>query len=88
MCRMLAYAGPPVLLDELLVKPDSSLVHQVIEARMLAMLNLAGFGLAAWDDAMADPAVYALIVSSTVIRSSGYHPESEAPSSCFLATAA
>jgi len=56
MCRMLAYAGPPVLLDELLVKPDSSLVHQVIEARMLAMLNLAGFGLAAWDDAMADPA--------------------------------
>ncbi len=55
MCRMLAYAGPPVLLEELIVKPDSSLVHQVTHARMLAMLNLAGFGLAAWDDGMADP---------------------------------
>ena len=55
MCRMLAYAGPPVLLDDLIVKPDSSLVHQVVNARMLAMLNLAGFGLAAWDDGMADP---------------------------------
>ena len=55
MCRMLGYAGPPVLLDDLIVKPDSSLVHQTVNARMLAMLNLAGFGLAAWDDGMADP---------------------------------
>lgn len=55
MCRMLGYAGPPVLLDDLIVKPDSSLVHQTVNARMLTMLNLAGFGLAAWDDGMADP---------------------------------
>lgn len=55
MCRMIAYHGPPVLLDDLIVKPDSSLVHQVIDAKMLAMLNLAGFGLAAWSDHMAEP---------------------------------
>ena len=54
MCRMLGYIGAPVLLDDLIVKPDSSLIRQTIDARMLAMLNLAGFGLAAWDDGMAD----------------------------------
>lgn len=66
MCRMLAYAGPPVLLDHLIVQPDSSLVHQVIDAKMLAMLNLAGFGLAAWDDGMADP-VQPLLFRSTEV---------------------
>jgi glutamine amidotransferase len=55
MCRMLGYVGTPVLLDDLIVKPDNSLIHQTTNARMLAMLNLAGFGFAAWDDAMADP---------------------------------
>ncbi len=55
MCRMLGYVGGPVLLDDLIVKPDNSLIHQTTSARMLAMLNLAGFGLAAWDDGMADP---------------------------------
>lgn len=66
MCRMLAYAGPPVLLDHLIVQPDSSLVHQVIDAKMLAMLNLAGFGLAAWDDGMADP-IQPLLFRSTEV---------------------
>ena len=55
MCRMLGYLGPPVLLDNLIVKPDNSLVHQTTHAQMLNMLNLAGFGLAAWDDGMAEP---------------------------------
>ncbi len=54
MCRMLGYLGDPVLLDELIVQPDNSLIHQTTNARMLSMLNLAGFGFAAWDDGMAD----------------------------------
>lgn len=55
MCRLLGYLGQPVLLDDLIVKPDNSLLRQTTEARMLSMLNLAGFGLAGWDDATADP---------------------------------
>lgn len=50
MCRMLGYLGTPVLLDHLLYAPDSSLVKQTVDAQMLGMLNLAGFGLAAWDE--------------------------------------
>lgn len=55
MCRMLGYLGEPVLLDDLIIKPDNSLIYQTTNAQMLAMLNLAGFGLAAWDDGMAEP---------------------------------
>lgn len=50
MCRVLAYLGPPVLLEELLYRPDSSLISQVIDPRMLSLLSLAGFGMAAWDE--------------------------------------
>jgi glutamine amidotransferase len=49
MCRALLYLGQPVLLDDLLFKPDSSLVNQAFMPRMLHMLNLAGFGMMAWD---------------------------------------
>lgn len=66
MCRMIGYLGAPVLLDDLIVKPDSSLIHQTIDAKMLRMLNLAGFGLAAWDDGMADPAMPLLYHSTQV----------------------
>ena len=55
MCRILSYLGAPVLLDHLLYAPDSSLLNQTIHAKMLAMLNLAGFGMAAWDPASHDP---------------------------------
>ena len=50
MCRMLGYLGGPVLLDDLLYAPDSSLLKQTVDAQMLSMLNLAGFGFAAWSD--------------------------------------
>lgn len=55
MCRLLGYLGPPVLLDDLIIKPDNSLITQTTQAQMLAMLNIGGFGLAAWDDYMAEP---------------------------------
>jgi predicted glutamine amidotransferase len=55
MCRALAYLGQPVLLDTLLFQPDSSLVKQTYMPQMLNLLNLAGFGMKAWDRGSADP---------------------------------
>jgi len=49
MCRALAYLGQPVLLDHLLFQPDSALIRQSYMPKMLHMLNLAGFGMRAWD---------------------------------------
>jgi predicted glutamine amidotransferase len=55
MCRALIYLGQPVLLDHLLFQPDSSLVKQSFMPRKLHMLNLAGFGMVAWDSASRRP---------------------------------
>jgi glutamine amidotransferase len=55
MCRALAYLGQPVLLDHLLYQPDSALVKQAYMPKMLHMLNLAGFGLKAWDSESYQP---------------------------------
>lgn len=55
MCRALLYLGEPVLLDNLLYQPDSALVRQSYMPKMLHMLNLAGFGMRAWDPASANP---------------------------------
>jgi predicted glutamine amidotransferase len=57
MCRVLAYLGEPVALNHLLFAPDNSLVRQSYAPRRLPMLNLAGFGLAAWDRRSLDPEV-------------------------------
>ena len=56
MCRALLYLGEPVLLDNLLFQPDSALVRQSYMPKMLIMLNLAGFGLRAWDTGSHEPA--------------------------------
>lgn len=56
MCRALAYLGQPIELASLLFATDNSLVRQAHEPRMSAMLNLAGFGFAAWDPGSAHPA--------------------------------
>jgi glutamine amidotransferase len=55
MCRALLYLGQPVLLDNFLYQPDSALVRQSTMPRMLNMLNLAGFGMRAWDQGSNDP---------------------------------
>jgi glutamine amidotransferase len=55
MCRALLYLGRPVLLDDLLFQPDSALVRQSYMPKMLNLLNLAGFGLRAWDPASHQP---------------------------------
>ncbi len=56
MCRALLYLGKPVLLDHLLYQPDSALVRQSYMPKMLHLLNLAGFGLRAWDPGSHSPA--------------------------------
>ncbi len=55
MCRALLYLGRPVLLDNLFYRPDSALVRQSYMPKMLHLLNLAGFGMRAWDRASQNP---------------------------------
>lgn len=62
MCRLLAYLGAPILLEELILKPEHSLVVQGYQPQELqiALLNADGFGLG-WhhpDDITAAPYVY------------------------------
>lgn len=50
MCRILSYLGKPILLEELLYKPDNSFIKQSYHPKYMShLLNLAGFGLIAWD---------------------------------------
>ena len=58
MCRVLAYLGEPLPLDELLYAPDNSLVRQSYAPQRLRLLNLAGFGVAAWDSPGRKPYTY------------------------------
>jgi glutamine amidotransferase len=62
MCRVLAYVGQPVGLEDVLFGTDSSLVSQSHSPRMMnTFLNLAGFGMVAWDPQSRhadDPFVY------------------------------
>ncbi len=57
MCRVLAYLGEPILLEDLLYKPDVSFVNQTHRAALLQRLNLAGSGLVAWDARSEEPYV-------------------------------
>ena len=51
MCRVLGYLGQPVSLENILYDTDSALVRQAYSPRMMeTFLNLAGFGMAAWDE--------------------------------------
>src|SRR5947209_20636464 len=50
MCRILAYIGEPLPVQTLLFDTDNSLVRQSYSPRMMnTFLNLAGFGMKAWD---------------------------------------
>lgn len=56
MCRVLGYLGEPVSLGQVLFDTDSSLVSQSYSPRMMnTFLNLAGFGMAAWEPQSACP---------------------------------
>jgi glutamine amidotransferase len=56
MCRVVGYLGRPIALTSILYATDSSLVRQAYSPRMMAtFLNLAGFGMAAWDSSSVSP---------------------------------
>jgi glutamine amidotransferase len=56
VCRILAYLGEPLAVQRLLYDTDNSLVRQSYSPRMMhTFLNLAGFGMTAWDPASLRP---------------------------------
>jgi glutamine amidotransferase len=55
MCRVVGYIGRPMSVEYILYETDSSLVAQVHSPQMTAILNLAGFGMAAWDETSLRP---------------------------------
>ncbi|NQV98952.1 MAG: class II glutamine amidotransferase [Rhodospirillales bacterium] len=58
MCRWLTYLGEPIYLDELLYKPENSLIHQSLDAREGATTtNGDGFGIG-WYGERATPGLY------------------------------
>lgn len=60
MCRLIAYLGPPVGLDRLILAPEHSLLVQAHAPREMTdgTINADGFGMAWWDDRRAEPYVY------------------------------
>jgi glutamine amidotransferase len=58
MCRWLAYSGEPLLLDELLFKPENSLIRQSLAAtKSIVPTNGDGFGLG-WYGARSQPGIF------------------------------
>ena len=58
MCRLLAYAGPPILLEKLLVEPRASLISQSLAAREArTIVNGDGCGIG-WYGERPEPGVY------------------------------
>ncbi len=58
MCRWLAYSGRPVYLDQLLFKPEHSLISQSLHARQSRVTtNGDGFGVG-WYAARSEPGLY------------------------------
>jgi glutamine amidotransferase len=56
MCRVLAYLGERISLRHVLFETDNCLVRQSYSPRMMnTFLNLAGFGMLAWDPSLVRP---------------------------------
>jgi glutamine amidotransferase len=59
MCRWLAYSGSPILIEELLYKPEHSLIDQSRHARLgVDTTNGDGFGVGWYDPDGRTPAVF------------------------------
>ena len=59
MCRWLAYSGSPILLEELLLKPEYSLIDQSLHARLgVETTNGDGFGVGWYGTNTDTPAVF------------------------------
>lgn len=58
MCRILSYLGSPISVEELFYFTDNSFIKQSYHPKYMShLLNLAGFGIVAWDKASYDPAL-------------------------------
>lgn len=56
MCRVLSYLGDPIVIEELLYYPDNSFIKQSYHPKYMShLLNLAGFGMVAWDSFSNNP---------------------------------
>ena len=61
MCRWLAYSGSPIRIDDLLYKPEHSLIDQSLHSKLGAeTTNGDGFGIG-WYDQEGTPGVYRCI---------------------------
>lgn len=55
MCRVLAYIGPEIPLEDLLLKPPNSLINQTLDPERHPQLQLAGWGFGAWSEHLLKP---------------------------------
>ncbi len=55
MCRVLAYIGPEVPVENLLLKPGNSLINQTLDPERHPQLQLAGWGFGAWGEHLLKP---------------------------------
>jgi len=59
MCRWMAYSGSPILIEELLYKPEHSLIDQSLHARLgVETTNGDGFGVGWYSADITTPAVF------------------------------
>ena len=88
MCRILAYLGEPLPAQNLLFDTDNSLVRQSYSPRMMnTFLNLAGFGMKAWDPTSLrpeDPFSYRATTLPSFDRNLGFLSSKLAPT-CLVA---
>lgn len=55
MCRILAYLGPEVPVENLLLKPENSLINQTLDPESHPLLQLAGWGFGIWSEHLLKP---------------------------------
>lgn len=55
MCRVLAYIGPEIPVESLLLDPDNSLINQTLDPELHPLLQLAGWGFGAWSRHLLKP---------------------------------
>ncbi|MFG6531180.1 MULTISPECIES: class II glutamine amidotransferase [unclassified Sulfitobacter] len=55
MCRFLAYIGPELPIESLLLAPENSLLNQSLDPELHPSLQLAGWGFAAWSEHLLHP---------------------------------
>ncbi|MGN7248915.1 class II glutamine amidotransferase [Janibacter anophelis] len=55
MCRVLAYIGPEISLEQLLLTPTNSLINQALNPELHPELQLAGWGFGAWGEHLLRP---------------------------------